>query len=112
MLWAKAAGMCSHPDCKTRLVVAATEKDEAAKIGEAAHIVARVKDGPRGLERVAGEELDRYDNLVLLCANHHTMVDAQPDTYPVETLRTWKAEHEAWVEAVTTDIRGVAPWTA
>jgi hypothetical protein len=111
MLWAKAAGMCAHPDCKKRLVLAATRKDEAAKIGEAAHIVARRKDGPRGDGGIPADELRRYDNLVLLCANHHTMVDAQPDTYPVETLRTWKAEHEAWVEAVTANIGG-APWTA
>jgi hypothetical protein len=111
MLWAKAAGMCAHPDCKQRLVLSATANDEAAKIGEAAHIVARMKSGPRGEIEIPAEELHRYDNLVLLCANHHTMVDAQPETYPVDTLRTWKAEHEAWVEAVTANIEG-APWTA
>jgi len=40
------------------------------------------------------------------------MVDAQPETYTVEVLRSWKAEHESWVEAVTADVRGAAPWTA
>jgi hypothetical protein len=111
MLWAKAAGMCAHPDCRQRLVLAATAKDEAAKIGEVAHIVARRKDGPRGEFEIPPEVLHRYDNLVLLCANHHTMVDAQPETYPVDTLRMWKAEHEAWVAAVTANLGG-APWTA
>lgn len=112
LLWTRAAGMCAHPDCKKKLVVRATENDEAASIGEAAHIVARQEGGPRGEIEMTPQELDRYGNLILLCANHHSMVDAQEKTYTVEVLRTWKAEHEAWVEAVTTpERRADVPWT-
>src|SRR4051812_47102078 len=112
LLWARGAGMCSHPDCKKRLVVKSTAKDEASTIGEAAHIVARMGGGPRGRTDMTAEELDHYGNLILLCANHHTMVDGQPETYNVEVLRGWKAEHEGWVESVTANVRGRVPWTA
>ena len=112
LLWARAAGMCSHPDCKKRLIVKATGKDEASTIGEAAHIVARMEGGPRGRADISAEELDRYGNLILLCANHHTMVDGQPETYSVEVLLGWKAAHEAWVESATANVRGRVAWTA
>src|SRR3954449_9641276 len=91
LLWARAAGVCSHPDGKKRLVAQATAQDEASTIGEAAHIVARMKGGPRGEIEMTPQELDRYGNLILLCANHHTLVDGQPGTYNVEVLRGWKA---------------------
>jgi hypothetical protein len=108
-LWSRAAGLCSHPDCRQRLVLDATPGDEAASIGEAAHIVAHSGAGPRGSSEPP-DDLDSYPNLILLCANHHSTVDAQPETYTVETLRIWKAEHEAWIETVTTGVPTRAPW--
>ena len=97
-----------------RLVVPAREKDEAATaVGQAAHIVAHREAGPRGeSSALRREELDRYPNLILLCANHHAEVDAQPETYTVEVLRSWKAEHESFVESVTSNVRVRLPWTA
>ncbi len=111
-LWARAAGMCSHPDCKRRLVLDGSGADEPASIGQAAHIVARKEKGPRGSAPLAAARLDAYDNLILLCANHHTIADKQPGAHPVESLRAWKAEHEAWVEAATAITPRDLPWTA
>jgi hypothetical protein len=111
LLWGRAAGMCSHPDCKRRLLLDAGE-DEATPVGEAAHIVARAATGPRGDEPIDARELDRYDNLILLCRHHHGIADRQPRTNRVEDLRTWKAEHEAWVAAATADAPRDVPWTA
>jgi hypothetical protein len=106
--------MCCHPDCKRKLVVPARGKDEAATaVGQAAHIVAHCKGGPRGgSSGLRPEELDRYPNLILLCANHHAEVDAQPETYTVDALHAWKDEHEAWVASLTSDLRRRLPWTA
>jgi hypothetical protein len=39
------------------------------------------------------EERDQYDNLILLCRNHHGEIDEQPVTFPVERLAAIKAEH-------------------
>ena len=112
LLWTRAAGMCSHPDCKTRLVLEASGKDEIAKIGQAAHIVAAMPGGPRGDAEAARREVNRYENLILLCPTHHAMVDKQPATHTVDRLMTWKAEHEAWVEVLTEPARRDVPWTA
>jgi hypothetical protein len=112
LLWARAAGMCSHPDCRKKLVQAATESNRAASIGEAAHIVAHVPGGPRGDSPIPAADRDRYANLILLCPNHHSLIDDQPETYTVDTLRTWKAEHEAWVDASTAETPDRTPWTA
>ena len=43
-------------------------------------------------------ERNRAENLILLCNNHHQLVDSQPETYTVERLRAMKEAHEHWVE--------------
>jgi hypothetical protein len=103
--------MCSHPDCKERLVLDAPE-DQPVTVGEAAHIVARAGSGPRGDRTWTPARLNSYDNLILLCASHHTLIDRQPQTYSVDHIRTWKAEHEAWVRASTAHLPDPIPWTA
>lgn len=110
-LWARAAGLCSHPDCRKRLVLDASPADEEASIGEAAHIIAHAEKGPRGARDNRPGAVNAYPNLILLCSNHHAMVDGMPDTYSVETLQAWKAEHESWIEAVTAGVPANAPWT-
>jgi hypothetical protein len=110
LLWARAAGMCSHPDCKQRLVVEGAPGADATPVGEAAHIVAWSKDGPRGGEEIDRRKLNDYDNLILLCGHHHRVADKLAKTHGVEDLRAWKTEHEGWVTGATT-VAGLVPWT-
>lgn len=65
-----------------------------------AHIIAESPDGPRGDSPLTLEQRDLYPNLILLCNNHHQLIDdpAHVHTYTVERLHTIKEEHEAWVE--------------
>jgi hypothetical protein len=64
-------------------------------LGEMAHIIAHGALGPRA----DGEQPDdTYDNLILLCPNHHRQIDKAPDQFPADLLRQWKVEHEAWIE--------------
>jgi hypothetical protein len=96
LLWGRAAGYCSNPDCRTK-VSETNHAGESYLTGEQAHIVARQAGGPRG-EAMGGP--DTYANLVLLCPTCHRRVDKSPEgTFPVETLLAWKAEHEAWVSS-------------
>ncbi len=111
LLWSRAAGMCSHPDCKARLVLEATDHDNAVLVGEAAHMVAAAPKGPRGQQK-SEFALHSYDNLILLCRHHHAVVDRQTGSHTLEMLRTWKAEHEAWVTAITSAAGDIVPWTA
>jgi tetratricopeptide (TPR) repeat protein len=55
--------------------------------------------GPRGAD-ASEEDINGYDNLLLLCPNHHKEVDGHRNAYPIERLRKIKADHEAWVQLV------------
>lgn len=67
-------------------------------MGEQAHIAPHGNAGPRRISEVPQDKRDSYDNIILLCPNHHRgPVDGQPNTYTEELLHEWKREHEAWV---------------
>lgn len=97
LLWGLAQARCAFPGCRQLLVRPATELDRAAIIGKIAHIISISPNGPRHDSTKTTEFLNSYENLVLLCGNHHDQVDAQAATFTVETLLRWKREHEAWV---------------
>ena len=95
VLWGRSGNRCAI--CRKSLVEEKTASDREALVGQEAHIVARRPGGPRG-GLLATKELDKYDNLILLCASHHEVVDSQPGYYTRERLHRIKAEHERWVE--------------
>ena len=77
-----AGGECSFPDCRIR--------DHLVE----ALIVADKPDGPRGDASFAKVQLDSYDNRILLCPNHHAVVDGDSGEWEVEKLRAMKTTHE------------------
>lgn len=95
MLWGRAAGRCAI--CRLQLFTDGTETDDSALIGEMCHIVAEKPDGPRGDKSFPSEKIDKYDNLILLCPNHHTEIDKRQVFFSIEKLRDIKARHEQWV---------------
>lgn len=97
VLWGLAAGRCGFPDCRVECAEEATAQDRAVPLGEMAHIVAHANQGPRADPAYPAELRDRYENLILLCAHHHELVDKQENTYTIDDLRHWKAGHELWV---------------
>lgn len=97
-LWALSAGLCNKPDCRQILLIDPTEFDEAVVLGEQAHIAPHGSGGPRRISAVPAGERDSYDNIILLCPNHHRgPVDGQPNTHTEELLHQWKNDHESWV---------------
>ena len=100
ILWGKAAGRCSMPECRRQLVSDASEAVPSKAIlhGENCHIVADKPDGPRGKSSLKPVDRDRYPNLILLCAIHHTTIDQDPTSWPIELLHQIKSDHEIWVE--------------
>ncbi len=94
MLWGAAAGRCSFPKCAKRLIADPSRVEPEVLLGEMAHIVAKSTLGPRGEFTISDEERNRYRNLILLCEEHHKIVDAQRATYPREILLRFKVEHE------------------
>jgi hypothetical protein len=100
LLWGRAAGICSNPECRKKLTAVAAD-GQSFLTGEMAHQIAQSTEGPRGTEN-GGD--DTYDNLILLCPTCHRTIDKAPEgTFPVEVLRNWKSIHEAWVDGWSTD---------
>lgn len=95
LLWGRAGDRCAV--CRRALSRDAEHAaDRIAVLGEECHIVARSSGGPRS--GVDVEDLDGYDNLILLCANDHAVVDEHAAGWGIERLRETKANHERWVE--------------
>lgn len=99
ILFGLSGNQCYHPKCTNNVIEPATESSDAAVIAQICHIYASSVDGPRGKTGLTNKELDSQENLLLLCPNHHTVVDKQFETYPAEMLKQWKRDHEA--EAIT-----------
>jgi len=92
-LWGKSGNRCAI--CKTELV---TKKDNSAEfnIGEECHIISSKTNGPRYIDGLI--DYNQYENLLLLCRNHHKEIDELVDTYNEEVLRYLKTNHENWVK--------------
>lgn len=89
-LWVKAGGRCSI--CQEQLITdPEAAEDEPSVYGEECHIVAQSRGGPRAEDI---DDLDGYENLILLCRKHHKQVDDQVAHFTVERLRRIKHDHE------------------
>jgi len=83
---------CAFPGCLEHIVKPGEAGDEDMVFAQIAHIYSRASDGPRphpGNPTV--EEINGFDNLLLVCMNHHYEIDQRHGTYTVEKLRTMKA---------------------
>lgn len=91
VLWSESGGYCQNPACAVLLFDGGSDVD----FGELAHIVAATSGGPRDVlvAELSAERRAHHDNVVLLCANCHTVVDKAPERYPAEQMRQWKARH-------------------
>ena len=97
LLWGRAAERCSFPDCSTELTQDKKLSSGSFPLGEQAHIIGLAETAPRGKSNLTREERDSYFNLILLCPNHHTIIDNNPEEYTVEKLHLFKDQHEYWV---------------
>lgn len=90
-LFAASAGYCQNPGCANDLFVDVA--GETIHIAEMAHVFAANDGGPRAKPDLSKEERGAFENLVMLCANCHTMVDKAPDAFPDEMILGWKRNH-------------------
>jgi len=101
VLWGKSGNRCAI--CKRELVIDATEQNDESVVGDECHIISPKVKGPRHAPTYPQENLDAYDNLMLLCRVHHKMVDDQEDSYTTDILRQMKTNHEIWVAQKLSD---------
>ena len=52
------------------------------------------EEGPRYNSKQTNIERNSYENLILLCGRHHTIIDGDPETYTVEKLLKFKEDHQ------------------
>ena len=93
-LWAKSGNRCAI--CKKELVNQISEDDGSFIIGDECHIISSSPEGPRYKPGI--EDYDSYDNLLLLCKNHHREIDENSASYTEELLHYIKTSHENWVK--------------
>lgn len=86
---------CAFLRCGKYLYVPGDDGQGDVALGQAAHIVASSRQGPRGDMDLSEDERDKSArNRILLCAEHHNLIDKRPRAYPVLVLRKMKEDHE------------------
>jgi hypothetical protein len=83
---------CAHPNCSKKLIA----EDGISIISKICHIEAASEEGPRYNKLMIDDERRGFDNLILLCDEHHIIIDNNDneDKYPVALLKKWKSDHE------------------
>lgn len=99
----KSGNRCAFPTCGEVLLHDRNDFSDPVILSKVAHIVAKSQDGPRGKYPLPLDERNKENNLILLCAKHHDIIDQSPQYYTVERLRQIKDDHEALVLNSTGD---------
>lgn len=97
-LWAVSGGRC---EMCNRLLYSDLSFGADGNFGELAHIHAVSAEGPRHKIGMTPEEKNNIENLVLLCGEHHHLVDANPLDYGEGYLVKRKRKHEERIRSVT-----------
>jgi hypothetical protein len=92
LLYFSSGGFCQNPRCNKELYKF-FESGKITNIEELAHIIGQSKKGPRGNNELDLLMRDEFDNIILLCPTCHTLIDKNPDEFPIEMLLKWKKDH-------------------
>src|SRR6266550_8558205 len=88
-LFALTGNRCAFPKCQAPL----THNDTL--LGEVCHIRAESPGGPRYDPAQTPEERQHFDNLIVMCPTHHTVIDDDEISFSVSRLHQIKTEHES-----------------
>lgn len=91
-LYSYSAGLCNF--CKKNLIDQVF--DNNSNMGERAHIYGKRPGSARYIPEM--DNNDSYDNLILLCQQHHKLIDDHPNRYPADVLYKIKSDHEGRVK--------------
>jgi len=98
----KSGNKCAFPGCMINLSSDIGDPYPIT-LGQAAHIRGENPGSPRYDVSMSDPERDHANNLIYLCAHHHTLIDKQYQNYPVEDLIQMKQNHEIKVRELITD---------
>lgn len=99
MLWGRAHNQCAFPGCIQALTLhiddATSGETQLIVVGEEAHIRAQSAGGPRYERDYPRDKVDSYENLVLMCPTHHTLIDSKNGAgHALKDLLKIKEDHE------------------
>ena len=97
LLWSRSGNLCAFPRCRKELSTDSKASSDSFPLGEQAHIVGESKSFARGRSDLSEAERNSYFNLILLCPDHHTLIDKDDKAYTTERLHYIKDCHELWV---------------
>lgn len=91
----RVAWRCSFPGCE-RITIGPGHKNSShvINLGEAAHITAASKLGPRFDSNMTKEKRKSIDNGIWMCRQHAKIIDADFTKYSASTLMQWKVKAE------------------
>ena len=81
---------CAFPDCYKLL----SDYGTKTITGERCHIKGEKPGSARYDPTQTDKERDSFENLIMMCEEHHKIIDARPDIYTVEVLMEIKRKHE------------------
>ena len=96
----RSGNKCALPNCGCELSPP-SESGDPINVGVAAHIAGERPGSARYDLKMTKEERNHYNNLIYLCGNCHTKIDAIPQgetDYPEERLLQIKTKHEQKVQ--------------
>lgn len=98
-LFAVSMNRCAFPDCETPVL----DHKSNTILAEVCHIRARSKGGLRYDLNQTDDERNGFDNLILMCAVHHKLIDAPENLHRFlpDALITLKALHEQKARTIT-----------
>lgn len=97
-LWAVSGGRC---EICNRILYSDLAFGMPGNYAEMAHIHAVSAGGPRHKYGMSSSDKNDISNLMLLCEEHHHMIDTCPDEFSDGFLIAQKERHEAKIRAVT-----------
>lgn len=97
-LWAVSGGRC---EMCNRILYQDLVYGVGGNFGEMAHIHAVSEGGPRHKTGMTREEKNNIENLMLLCEEHHHMIDSRPEDFGEGLLLQKKKDHENRIRMVT-----------
>ena len=88
-LYALSGNKCAYPECRERLA----DRESDILLSQICHIEAAEAGGERYNPDQTDDQRRNFDNLILLCANHHLKTN-DVIVYTVSALKKMKRDHE------------------
>jgi hypothetical protein len=88
-LFALSNNTCAFPKCNARIIA-----ESGTVTGKLCHIKAKKPSGPRYDPKQSDAARNAASNLILLCAQHHDIIDKEPHIYTGDILQEMKEAHE------------------